>query len=122
MSLPDGCSSKNPAWFVVFLTLTVTGTLEPELMVVDFDVGSPVSVTGASWLYATVPVTVWENRVPSVTGPCITSISHMPGWGSGAMSEAFPVGLPDVGVASVAVTEKLNFSGPGDVRLAGENR
>ena len=61
MSLPDGCSSKNPTWFVVFVTVTVIGTLEPESMVVDVDVGRPVSVTGASWLYATTPVTVWEN-------------------------------------------------------------
>src|ERR1700722_13101518 len=49
---------------------------------------------GASWSYATTPVTVWENPVPSVVAPCITSISHRPGCGSGAMSEAFPVGLP----------------------------
>ena len=50
---PDGCSSKSPTWFVVFLTLTVIGTLEPEAMVVDVDVGRPVSLTGASWSYAT---------------------------------------------------------------------
>src|ERR1700733_4260241 len=47
MSLPDGSSSKSPTWFVVFFTCTVTGTLEPEPMVVDADVGRPVSVTGA---------------------------------------------------------------------------
>jgi hypothetical protein len=91
MSPADGCSSKNPAWFVVFVTCTEIGTLEPEPMVVDADVGRPVSVTGASWLYATVPVTVFENTVPSVVAPCITSISHRPGWGSGVISEAFPV-------------------------------
>ena len=79
-------------------------------MVVDADVGRPVSVTGASWLYARTPVTAWENTVPSVVAPCITSISHRPGWGLGAMSEAFPVGLTAVGVASVAVTLMLNFS------------
>ncbi len=39
---------KNPVWFVVFLTFTVIGTLEPESMIVDFDVGEPVSVTGLS--------------------------------------------------------------------------
>jgi hypothetical protein len=33
---------------VVFLT--VTGTLAPESMVVDAEVGRPVSWTGASWL------------------------------------------------------------------------
>src|SRR5215469_4606177 len=114
MSLPDGCSSKNPTWFVVFLTVTEIGRLEPEPTVVDVDVGRPVSVTGASWLYATVPVTVWENSVPAVVGPCITSISHRPGWGSGVMSEAFPVWLLAVGVASTAVTGKLNDSGPVD--------
>ena len=81
-------------------------------MVVDADVGRPVSVTGASRLYARTPVTVWENSVPSVVAPCITSISHRPGWGSGVMSEAFPVGLPGVGVVSVAETSKLNDSGP----------
>src|SRR5450756_1741098 len=53
MSLPDGCSSKYPTWFVVFLTVTVIGT--PEPVVVDVDVGRPVSVTGASRLYATAP-------------------------------------------------------------------
>src|SRR5215471_8106239 len=122
MSLLDGCSSKNPAWFVVFVTVTVIGTLEPVPMVVDADVGRPVSATGASWLYATVPVTVWENSIPLVVAPCITSISHRPGWGSGVMSEAFPVGLPGVGVVSVAWAWKLNCSGPVDARSAGENR
>ena len=122
MSLPDGSSSNNPTWLVVFLTDTVIGTLEPEPMVVDVDVGRPVSVTRLSRLYATNPVTFWENTVPSVVGPCITSISHRPGWGSGVMSEAFPVGLPDVGVASVAWTKKLNCSGAVDARSAGENR
>src|ERR1700735_4087666 len=111
MSVPDGCSSKYPTWFVVFVTVTETGTPEPVPMVVDADVGRPVSVTGASWLYATTPVTVWENTVPSVVAPCITSISHRPGWGSGAMSEAFPVGLSGVGVVSVAVTSMFPDSG-----------
>jgi hypothetical protein len=55
---PDGSSSKNPTWFVVFVTVTVIGTVVPDLMVVDVDVGRPVSVKGASWLYATTPVTV----------------------------------------------------------------
>jgi hypothetical protein len=32
----------------VFVTVTATGTLEVEPMVVDVDVGRPVSVTGAS--------------------------------------------------------------------------
>ena len=122
MSVPDGCSSKYPTWFVVFLTVTVIGTLEPESMVVDVDVGRPVSVTGASWLYATTPVTVWENSVPSVVAPCITSISHRPGWGSGAMSEAFPVGLSGVGVVSMAVTSMYPDSVTAGSRSAGENR
>src|SRR6202046_269496 len=122
MSLPDDCSSKNPTWFVVFLTATVIGTLEPESMVVDADVGGPVSVTGASWLYATTPVTVWENSVPSVVAPCITSISHRPGWGSGAMSEALPVGLSGGGVVSVAVTSMFPDSVTPGWRSAGENR
>ena len=30
MSLPDGCSSKNPTWFVVFVTVAEIGTLEPS--------------------------------------------------------------------------------------------
>src|SRR5215472_6513026 len=122
MSLPDGCSSKNPAWFVVFVTVTVIGTLAPGAMVVDADVGRPVPVTGASWLYATAPVTVWENSIPLVVAPCITSISHRPGWGLGVMSEAFPVGLPDVGVVSMAWAWKRFCSGPVDARSAGENR
>ena len=91
-------------------------------MVVDVDVGRPVSVTGASWLYATTPVTVWENSVPSVVAPCITSISHRPGWGSGAMSEAFPVGLSGVGVVSTAVTSMFPDSVTAGSRSAGENR
>ena len=49
-------------------------------------------------------MTLLENIVPSVVAPCITSISHRPGWGSGAMSEAFPVGLSGVGVVSMAET------------------
>src|SRR5215469_11086140 len=57
MSFFDGCSSNNPVWFVVFVTFTLIGTWEPALLVVDVDVGRPVSVTGLSWLYATVPVT-----------------------------------------------------------------
>ncbi len=122
MSLPDGCSSKSPTWFVVFVTGTVIETLVPVPMVVDVDVGRPVAVNDGSWLYATVPVTVWENSVPAVVAPCITSISHRPGWGSGVMSEAFPVRLLAVGVVSVAWTSKLNCSGPVDARSAGENR
>src|SRR5215469_8447914 len=77
--------------------------LPPVLTIVDVDVGRPLSVgTGLIWLYATVPVTLFENTVPSVVAPCITSISHRPGWGSGVISDAFPVGLSGVGVASVA--------------------
>src|SRR3984885_11806663 len=122
MSVPVDCSSKYPTWFVVFLTVAVIGRLEPESMVVDVDVGRPVSVTGASWLYATTPVTAWENSVPSVVAPCITSISHRPGWGSGAMSEAFPVGLSGVGVVSTAETWMFPDSVMAGLRSAGENR
>src|ERR1700722_1071215 len=122
MSLPDGSSTKSPTWFVVFLTCTVIGTLAPVATVVDADVGRPDSVTGASRLYETTPVTVWENTVPSVVAPCITSISHRPGWGSGAISEAFPVGLSAVGVVSVAVTSMKPDSVTPGSRSAGENR
>src|ERR1700727_1438333 len=69
MSLPDGSSSKSPTWFVVFLTVTVIGTLAPGATVVDVDVGRPVSVTGAGWVNATGPGTVWENPVPSAVAP-----------------------------------------------------
>src|SRR6201986_265392 len=122
MSLPEGCSSNNPGWFVVFVTVTVIGTLAPGSMVVAAEAGRAVSVTGASWLYATVPVTVWENSVPTVVAPCMTSISHSPGWGSAAMSEAFPVGLSVVGVASTAVTAMFPDSGRAGWGLAGRNR
>src|ERR1700733_14374860 len=63
MSVPLLCRSNSPAWFVVFLTVAVIGRLEPESMVVDVDVGRPVSVTGASWLYAPTPGTAGGDSV-----------------------------------------------------------
>jgi hypothetical protein len=46
------------------VSVTEIGRLYPVLIVVDADDGRPVSVVGASWLYATDPVTVCEKRVP----------------------------------------------------------
>jgi len=106
MSLPDGCNSKSPTWFVRVLDLyrdRERWSLSP--MVVDADIGRPVSLTGASRLYETAPVTVWENTVPSV----VAALHHvdLPQawlWDRGTISEAFPVGLSGVGVVSMAVT------------------
>ena len=55
----------------MFLTRTVTGTVEPEAMVVDADVGRPVSVTGANAielsLSCTLVVAAGQQAGPAIT-------------------------------------------------------
>src|SRR5262249_58408652 len=55
MSLAEDCSSKNPAWFVVFVTLTETGNWGPAGMGVGVEFGRPFSGKGPAWLVRTAP-------------------------------------------------------------------
>ncbi len=122
MSLPVGWSSKYPTWFVVLVTVTVIGTLAPESIVFEVDFGRPVRGDGCELVVGERPGDGLGELRPVGRRALHDVDLPQARLGVVAMSDAFPVWLLAVGVASVEETSMFPDLVMAGRRSDGENR